>query len=616
MEGDVLFSANSMFAVALATSLIAGCANPRDIGRINDSFRIEPGRANALAKPTEEGVFNTSDGKIAVKYSARSLLSVIDELAYKLNFNYTVLSDLTRFRVTIKGVQPALSAEDDPAFRQFFGDDESADNTDGKQKIFENEIELLNELKSLVNADLATLGIRNYVFDYTWVSDGPEFALRSSVTGSSSAPFCFSDGNCEKSSFKKLFLKNITSEEAARAINDLFSTEVELRRVSESNITPTAAPGTTGNAIGMATYGGGFSGQFGGQFGGQLGDPTGNAGMAKKASLLQYKPQNALIVRSEDPKVYSRIAGILPSLDASFKQVLVETQVFEYDDSIARRIGAALSYSKDTTTGNGAKTGITTLFGEGITNALPTFLYQLTNLEKKAALLGTLALFDKDGLVRILAEPRLVLKSGEEAEVKLETRRYYLTAGNNSPGDLKDLPTGIDFKVIPTVLGDDKILLNLFIRQSEFIPTNDVGVAASTNHNEIRTSVIARDGELVSIGGIHLKKDSKFSSGIPGMRHIPGVGALFGSEAQDASVVRVDFMIRPTVARTKDVLDQKLKSIRDVNCRINQQMGRPDPACMATTPKSISPGAAPVGANAFTDSASSTALQTRKEVSQ
>lgn len=571
--------ANRLTAIAM-TCLLAACANPRDVGRSNDAFRIEPGRPNVLGNPTEEGVFNTPDGKIAVKYQGRSLLSVIDELAYKLGFNYTVLSDLTSFKLTVEDTNASLLAADDLEIKQLFGEDD-AQAVRSKQKIYANELELLDDIKQMVNAKLQSRGLSSYTFDYTWVSDGPEFSLVKANGGVGT--FCFGDGECESASFKKLFLKNVTSEEGARTLSDLFASEVELKRVSEVAVKPSEATGGYGGMGSQSFQQQPFFGgnQFGGnQFGGQ-----GGAVGSEKAALLQYKPQNALVIRSKNPNVYRRIAAILPSLDANFNQVLVETQVFEYDDSVAKRIGAALTYTKDASDTSNGITKIATQFGEGITNFLPNFLYQLSLPEQKASLLTALALYDRDGLVRILAEPRLVLKSGEQAEVKLESRRYYLTSGVNVAGDLKELNTGIDFKVIPTVLGDDKILLNLFIRQSEFIPSNDANVTATTNNNEIHTSLIAKDGELVSIGGIHVKKDSKFSSGIRGLRHIPWIGPLFGSDAADGSVVRVDFMIRPTVSRATEVGKQKLKALQEVNCRINQQMGKEDPLCKAFVPK-------------------------------
>ncbi|MFA7242788.1 MAG: hypothetical protein WC091_22000 [Sulfuricellaceae bacterium] len=558
---------NYRIAVAglIGALLLGGCAATRDIGRFNDQFKIEPGRPPVGVKPTENGIFINADGNILVNYRAKSLLTVIDELAYKQGFNYTVLSDLTRFKVNLYNY--VEQANDDLLA---FPDDDPADASPYKQRKFADEIELLNEFQLQVNQFIQKReGNKSVYFHYRWVSDGPEFFLSKSPKNNIDQIVCTESnrpGDCNRMTFKKIFLKNITSDEAAKSICDLFPSEVELKRVTEQTaITP---------SVGGSGVGSGNMPSLTAPYSGPISDPN-------KAALLQYRPQNALIIRASEPKIYDRIAEIIPSLDANFQLVLVETQVYEYDDSIGKKIGAALSYSKENVNGDGnsSKFGFTTLFGQGITDALPTFFGNLNMVEKKASLLNKLAFFDQDGVVRVLAEPSLVLKSGEEAEVKLEQRKYFLTSGFNSPGDLKDLPTGIAFKVKPTVLGDNKILLNLYIRQSEFIPAAEANVAASTNHNEIRTSVVARDGELVSIGGILKKNDSKLSSGIPGMRKIPGLGLLFGSESQDTGIIRVEFMIRSTVNRSKEVLSDKLKKIKYTNCRINDWMDKKDPQC-------------------------------------
>lgn len=513
----------------VAALLIGGCAETRSIGRSADEFRIEPGIANATIGPDEFGIFYDSDsGKVRARLRNKSLLGVIDDLAYKVGFNYTVLSDMSAFRVSMDG----------PKNGHVFAD--------GGKAMLESILERVNR----------TLPEGEPRVHFHWVSDGPELFLSRAPVGDAKAQesaMCsrlaaFGSPACANMSFKKIFFKNITADEGLSALTELFEPELELKRDTSAK-----------------TDSEGKLRKFDGD----------------KAAVVAYRSQNALLVRSKERGVYDRLAELLPSLDSEFQLVLVETQVFEYDDSIARKIGVALDLKKGVLPDDPtkAKFQVATQFGEGIASTLPQFFYNFTNVDQKATLLSKLALYDREGLVRIMAEPRLTLKSGESAEVELSSKRYYITPGVNTPGQIQELATGIHFKVQPTVLGDGKILLKLDLRQSEFIPSNDLTAVSATNDNRISTAVIARDGELVSLGGILSKRDTKFASGLPGLRKLPGVGFLFGSDATDGNVTRIEFMIRPIVNRVSQRNDGYVKNIRDLNCRITKHMHKTSYEC-------------------------------------
>jgi type II secretory pathway component GspD/PulD (secretin) len=130
-------------------------------------------------------------------------------------------------------------------------------------------------------------------------------------------------------------------------------------------------------------------------------------------------------------------------------------------------------------------------------------------------------------------------------------------SGVNS-SQLETIDTGIILKITPTILGKNTILLDLELEQSDFIPTIEEDIVQAINKNTVKTSVVAFDGELISIGGIYVEKKSDFSSGIPYLKDIPIVGVLFGSENKSSSRIMIEFMIRPSI---KDI-EEKLTKIK------------------------------------------------------
>ncbi|NOQ94699.1 MAG: hypothetical protein GQ547_08725, partial [Methylophaga sp.] len=266
-----------------------------------------------------------------------------------------------------------------------------------------------------------------------------------------------------------------------------------------------------------------------------------------------------LLIRAGE-KTLSQVSEVITAIDSNSPQVMIESQVFEFDDTVSRQIGTAIEYGHKTSDYNYA---ITTTFGEGITNALPSFFKTLNDAGKKQSLLFNIAMQDKNGSVKILSEPRLVLKPGTKGEINLETIKYVIVAGVND-SELEQIPTGITFGITPTILSENTILLDIDLKQSEFIPSNETDIVQSVNSNTIKTSVVVQDGELISIGGIYLDKQSKFNSGIPFLKDIPIAGHLFGSTNNETSRVMIEFMIKPTIKKLRSALTDRTKSVLQI----------------------------------------------------
>jgi hypothetical protein len=511
----------SACALVIATIILAfaaGCSLPtrRDPSGAGGDLRVAFGQPNVQPSRRDVGVYSIDEPEgIRVKVRRFSLLSMIDEVAYRRGFNYRVVSDLTPYQVDVHGeISPPLPGEE--ALTTW-------ERT--LQREFANERELLDAMTQQVTQRY--LAAKSLAVGYRWLSDGPEFFI--ARNGRGAEPLCNERGDapprCDAAqiTFKKFFIRNVFVDEAVKSVRSLFFKDGD----QESNREP----------------------------------PTINKENLQSSAMAVYRPQNAIVMRSTDPSLLDKISQLLFALDANYQQVLVETLIFQYDESVARRVGAALDYKKEAVSADGTRTTVSqivTQFGSIIGDSLPSFFLGLTDTEKRATLLTKLAVYDSDGFVRVLAEPRLVLQSGEVASVSLNTVKHVLTTGVNTAGTVTQIPTGIDLKIIPTVLGNGKIRLAVELGQSEFVSSSETGVVLSTVANKVTTSIIAQDGEMVSIGGIHSRRDSRSGAGIPVIRDVPVAGVLFGSQGSDATRSRIEFMIRPTVERAT----QRLKTIQ------------------------------------------------------
>ncbi len=626
------------------------------LSKLDNSFFINKkisgsSEQNSMSGDTDEGVFE-KDGRIYIKVKNRSLVSLIDEVAYKLRVNYTVLDDLSRYSISI--FDNCDQNVDNKAFilanwgkvksRSFAGMEELLDllsklkdsngnpirinyETIGDGIIFKSS----KKMYKVLGSDLRSRFIGN-LLDATGkapakidVRTASYLRLREELSESGptmkkllderkGVPFngvtdplsdkiaealnllmesgyfeaeemrrgiaamalpknqlelcenalCKNyrilhdlfpndlvrrDGapaNDIPNSYKKVFLNSITSKDAEEMLKKLY-----FAREKEFTLVTQPLPGLNVSLSNVALQPNSVIQPPPPVIPGARYESFEKARLAND-TVIAIPSQNALIIKASRD-LLSLMGDIIASIDAKYPQVLIETKVFEVDDSVSKKIGAALDYSKT----NGATSyGIKTIFQEGLSSsALPLFFNQYTDAEKKLSLLTNLVINDQNGLVKILAEPRIVMKPGEEAAIGLNTVKYVSIQGVQTT-DLKGVETGITFKITPIILSENKISLRLTIEQSEFIPTGESNVTLSTNKNTIYTTVIADDGELISIGGIDTKRYSNFSSGVPFLKDIPLLGAFFSSRTRDSNHAKIEFMIKPIIKKLNNYQKQ------------------------------------------------------------
>jgi len=476
----------------------------------------------------EKGIFVNDKGIINVKIKDKPFIAILDILAYKLRFNYTLSTDMHNFTLSIYERSDAI------------------DWIFSRQIAFENANAFLMYAIDRINENYIP---NNSKVTYRWTGDGPEFYR---IINKSDKYIVVK----EKVIIKKIFFNSVAVKEynqnksqdlpmSAEDVNSNENIDIDIDTSEDENIQPSSAKTVKDKINSLLSN-----------------------NEKKQVNILELETQNALLLRG-DRSVINNISNIIYSMDVEYPQVLVETKVFEYDDSIAKKIGTAVKYANNynSNTKSSKYDIITNLYedmygSDNITTKLPFFsvgLNKLSGDEIKMQLLTQLAMYGSNGIVKILAEPRLLLKPGSKASIRLTTVKYVdATAQELTNIESQSIDCGILFEIIPIVLANDKIMLKIKLKQSEFIKNNEEKIVQSKNENIIDTTVVALDGELINIGGIILKKSAASSSGIPYLKNIPYLGSLFGSKRKDSSKVRIEFMIKPTVK----FLSQKLRIIK------------------------------------------------------
>lgn len=200
---------------------------------------------------------------------------------------------------------------------------------------------------------------------------------------------------------------------------------------------------------------------------------------------------------------------------------------------------------------------------------------------------GSIAALERVGLIRTLAEPTLTAISGETANFLSGGEFPFLTdvfvdQSGRVQREFEFKPYGVALGFTPVVLSEGRISLNISTEVSE--PTTEGsfetgGVTSDILGLRIRranTVVELPAGGSLVIAGLIREETRASSDGMPGVKNIPGVGALFRSRDDINSqtelvVIVTPYLVDPT---HPDKLSTPLDTFKPANDSDAILMGR------------------------------------------
>lgn len=179
----------------------------------------------------------------------------------------------------------------------------------------------------------------------------------------------------------------------------------------------------------------------------------------------------------------------------------------------------------------------------------PLSPYQLGGSLFKTGIGGVLkALVTKD-LAKMLAEPNMLVKSGQEGDF-LAGSKFYFPVVTNNTADIKEIRIGVKLKFKPVVMENGLISLKIDPAEvsniSGFLPGNNLPIITT---REIKSDVQLKDGESLVLAGLLQEETVKSISKMPFLGDIPILGALFRSTEDDLREKELVFFITPRIVR-------------------------------------------------------------------
>ncbi len=312
---------------------------------------------------------------------------------------------------------------------------------------------------------------------------------------------------------------------------------------------------------------------------GQAGPPgKGKKLFAGDVKVVADATTNALLITA-DPSDMAAVNGIVDRLDVQRRQVLVEALIVEVSANAAEQFGIEWRGISDftkpgrkpfggTSFSNQAGTSIGTVAATPLNpgNGLVVGLVDGTITFGGAQFLNIGALaraLESKADTNVLSTPNILTMDNEEAEIVVGQNVPFVTGKSTTQGGVtnpfqtierKDI--GLTLKVKPQISEGDAVRLELY-QEISSIDTAATGQGADliTNKRSIKTVVLARNGQMIVLGGLMRDDNTSGVQRVPCIGAIPILGEPFKFTENQHRKTNLMVFLRPHIIKSASDID-------------------------------------------------------------
>lgn len=160
----------------------------------------------------------------------------------------------------------------------------------------------------------------------------------------------------------------------------------------------------------------------------------------------------------------------------------------------------------------------------------------------------------------IISSPTVVTMNNLAAKVTSTQKKIFkISTGEGEEGNVKTYSAGISLDITPSILRRNRggiaaekqmVMLHLNAKNANF--QDDV----NSNEKEVQTHAMVPEGATFVLAGLFSSNRSSNDSGVPGLKDIPLLGALFSNNESTHSTRETVFIITPRIIKWSELAAQ------------------------------------------------------------
>jgi general secretion pathway protein D len=289
-----------------------------------------------------------------------------------------------------------------------------------------------------------------------------------------------------------------------------------------------------------------------------VGTPIGSGmqvGLSQPVDMVPDPLTNSVLVLAT-PVDFALIQAAIQQLDVRPLQVLIEVMIAEVRHTRESDLGVDINIEVDDVSFSltGYSAGDVALQVMGIGGADADVLIRALAAQSD---------------VRVVSRPVILAQNNREARILVGDQRPFIQVFRALPTDaavrdqvVQYRDVGTQLTIVPTINADGYVNLNIVQEVSNATAETQFG-APVINTREVESELTVRDGQTVVLGGLvdHVEQES--NSGVPLLKDIPLIGALFRSSQKSSLASELLLMVTPHVIRSDEDLGEISRGLRD-----------------------------------------------------
>lgn len=277
-------------------------------------------------------------------------------------------------------------------------------------------------------------------------------------------------------------------------------------------------------------------------------------GVVPSASVAEDMRRLALSFAGDSDNIINRLGVAAPN------QINLRVRVAEVSRDIDKQLGFNWSVL-GSIGGFALGLGSTNPFSGSVTQQTVTAAAGLGNWDFNAVIDA----LEEEGLVTVMAEPNLTALSGETASFLAGGEFPILVPDSQGNVTIEFKKFGVSLAFTPTLLGEDRINMNVRPEVSQISSTNSITLnnysVPSLTTRRAETTVELGSGQSFAIAGLLQNNVTHDISKFPGLGDVPMIGGLFKSDRFQRDESELVIIITPYIV--KPVSSRKLASPTD-----------------------------------------------------